>query len=526
MTAKTEKHPLFFAYFLRKSLHKKEFRCKNLIKSFFSLKKINRSSNMREVSIFNRVFQICLVFFILLLSIVFAQASQDKIKQSLIYQSVINGSKDAFRNAIDKKHVDVNFVYPESNQTILHYVILSPNRKKKRNYLEGLEMILDEMLLERDSKIDTQNKEMNTALHLAIMTMQTKEALMLIEKGASVKLKNSQGKTPLDLANKLNLKEVIKAITPEVLSKSLERPASEILLDISTDKPDYKKFYEAIIGGDKELFERILDQIPNRGINMANQETGYTLLHYIILAPDRRSNLNIKNKNYLKGIEMILDRNANMDAQAYNGNTPLHLAILSLQVEEALLLIRRGANIHLENYMGQTPIYLSSILGLKKVAQKLLDKGADINKTDIYGNTALHKLAKGTSEDMVKFILKNNAHPDISNFSDQVPLQIALLTQLRNAEYDYKEYQQYEKLLRDRSKIRDPEELNKLVQFLKSRKGQHLIHMKIPFPDKGSQMKSTYNIINEIKKYIRRGSDTGFKNKCKDSFDSSRDSSS
>ena len=69
-------------------------------------------------------------------------------------------------------------------------------------------------------KIDAQDKDMNTALHLAVKANNLRMVILLVDAGANPRLANAQGKTAMDLTDWFSLKD--RKIR-SVLKQSLKR---------------------------------------------------------------------------------------------------------------------------------------------------------------------------------------------------------------------------------------------------------------------------------------------------------------
>jgi ankyrin repeat protein len=65
---------------------------------------------------------------------------------------------------------------------------------------------------------------------------------------------------------------------------------------------------------------------------------------------------------------------ASLDETDFNGNSALHLAILSKQNKYARLLINKGADLNLKNKLDLTPLHIASILDNRDIAGVLMIK--------------------------------------------------------------------------------------------------------------------------------------------------------
>lgn len=89
----------------------------------------------------------------------------------------------------------------------------------------------------------------------------------------------------------------------------------------------------------------------------------------------------------LKVIQKLISAGANIHAVNRNGNTPLHLALLSSDMGSQRMaviqeLYEAGANIHARNNRGQTPLHIAAQKEIVSALIFLINKGADINSLD------------------------------------------------------------------------------------------------------------------------------------------------
>jgi ankyrin repeat protein len=58
-------------------------------------------------------------------------------------------------------------------------------------------------------------------------------------------------------------------------------------------------------------------------------------------------------------VEFLLDKGADVNHKNYNGNTPLHIAIVNQDLEVCKVLISRGADVSITNNEGKTPLQVA-----------------------------------------------------------------------------------------------------------------------------------------------------------------------
>ena len=139
-------------------------------------------------------------------------------------------------------------------------------------------------------------------------------------------------------------------------------------------------------------------------------------------------------------VEFLIDNGSDIDAQTFEGNTPLHYSVSHIETMECL--IDHGCDIHIKNNYGKTAFELAMKKGTIETAQYVLnkkielkedcsdiffaaaessnidifnlfvEKGIDMNYENHLGETALHLAAKGGNIEFVTFLVENGADPN------------------------------------------------------------------------------------------------------------------
>jgi len=131
-------------------------------------------------------------------------------------------------------------------------------------------------------------------------------------------------------------------------------------------------------------------------------------------------------------LQLLIDKNANLNLQNANGETAL-LVVLTMgfpQTQKILKsLIEKGADINLQSNHSITPLIMAAALGDKDLVEILLEKGADINHQTINGNTALMEAinhhGRTDTKDTVKLLLSKGANATLKNTDSKTALDIA-----------------------------------------------------------------------------------------------------
>ncbi len=129
--------------------------------------------------------------------------------------------------------------------------------------------------------------------------------------------------------------------------------------------------------------------------SLDNTEAVYRLLE-VGVKPDIRSEGSqttplhwASDKGAEDSLRLLIQKGADVNAQAKNGFTPLHFVAKSADPSLAKYLIDAGASINALDNKGNTPLHIASFFGNGKVVAFLLQVGANSSITNAEGNTAV-----------------------------------------------------------------------------------------------------------------------------------------
>jgi ankyrin repeat protein len=113
-----------------------------------------------------------------------------------------------------------------------------------------------------------------------------------------------------------------------------------------------------------------------------------------------------------------------VNAFAYDGWTPLHLASFFGRHDAGVRLLQAGADVSAEsrNSMRNTPLHAALAGDHPEIALLLLDHGAAVAARDAGGHTPLHIAAENGSVDAVRALLARGADPLAVDGEDKTPL--------------------------------------------------------------------------------------------------------
>eukprot|EP00128_Syssomonas_multiformis_P012074 Colp12_sorted_trinity150504_noHs@12989 len=216
--------------------------------------------------------------------------------------------------------------------------------------------------------IDRTNKKGQTPLLAAIFNCQVETALLLIQSGANLNVKDATNSTPLISAICNGMTEVVEEILkhPErldvncvdndgytALQWSLELAMEDVALALlKIHKADFKLENKAgacalHAGAAEGLVEFMKEATKAKADWRVQDDEGNTPLHYAV-----------KKRNH-SGLQFLLTR-CPLSERNYEGNTALHLAVLNGDDASVKALITAKAELSVSNCDGQSPLDLAA----------------------------------------------------------------------------------------------------------------------------------------------------------------------
>jgi ankyrin repeat protein len=297
------------------------------------------------------------------------------------------------------------------------------------------------MILDKGAAVNAQNKEGESALHLAVRANQAGTGLLLLEQGADIFLANARGETPLFLtfyANAGNntgtprpVREIRLFMLNERVMAARDSLGNTVLHYVTQWNIDAMiptivergaNTEAANISGETPLFIAVkanaastVRALLQAGASLTGRDSlGNTALHTAVRA------------NASQATEALLDAKINIDAYNLYGQTPLHDAVRLNVYDAQVILIRRGANLEIRDNDGNTPLLLAVQAGNFRAVDHLTGSGSDVNTRNSNGNTPLHLAVRDERSDIVALLLRNNAQIYSRNANNESPFSIAL----------------------------------------------------------------------------------------------------
>ena len=245
--------------------------------------------------------------------------------------------------------------------------------------LVGKHIRAAEILLEHGANVDIRGLRERTPLHEAIANVGMVQALL--NKGADVNCRQDDCRTPLHLAasgGELKVARELMKHKAYVDSQDNEgaTPLHLLLRDSSRDDDDVL-----------DLARLLLEHTSDVDVRTT---TKWTLLHAAACY------------ERLEIVRMLLDLDANPNAETERGSTPLclvsggHYNSQELGASIARLFLGRGVDVNASAKGLVTPLHAAALNGRLEVVRALLDHGASPNMETEKGDTALHFVSGGT----------------------------------------------------------------------------------------------------------------------------------
>ncbi|MEA4862541.1 MAG: ankyrin repeat domain-containing protein [Victivallaceae bacterium] len=276
---------------------------------------------------------------------------------------------------------------------------------------------LAEMLIARDSGINSIDSQYRTPLIRACEKADLEMVRKLLSAGADAKYMNARGGSPLRAAMDAYAKDV-PGYVPNYPSHTGTKEARADLQEIiallidhgaRVDKEYQQSFgiiNAAMVEGNSDLLELLF----TAGIDPATRCLGgETLL--------ARSIIN----GHPRMFEYLLDRGTDPDVCFSRGTSLLQWLATCDDFSKMKLMLGHGANPDIRSTDGSTPVMLANTSTAIKM---LLDAGADVNARDLKGQTALMTL-NNKRTDVLETLIKAGVDLNAQNEDGTTALMIA-----------------------------------------------------------------------------------------------------
>ena len=170
--------------------------------------------------------------------------------------------------------------------------------------------------------------------------------------------------------------------------------------------------------------------------NNLTQNINMNINYYINNSKQKSSENNYKNRELLinskkgdkeKVLELLHDKNININFQNENGWSALHYACDEGNLKIVDILIKAKINLNLSNNEKKTPLHLSVIRGYFDISKILIENGSNINCVDNEKNLPIHLCAMQGHDELLNYLLeKDYNNINIKNLFGKTVYDVAL----------------------------------------------------------------------------------------------------
>lgn len=132
-------------------------------------------------------------------------------------------------------------------------------------------------------------------------------------------------------------------------------------------------------------------------------------------------------RGYEGEIERLIKKGANINAETYEGATPLVFAVANDQLLAVKKLLTYNPELNYRTSNNETPLIIAVKNQNVEIAEVLIREGADIDLANYDGITALHYAALNGSFKIVDFLLYYEADCNIKTNDGTTPLMVSIL---------------------------------------------------------------------------------------------------
>ncbi|XP_062700494.1 uncharacterized protein LOC134284930 [Aedes albopictus] len=254
-----------------------------------------------------------------------------------------------------------------------------------------------------------------------------------------------------DISFVSEIDEEASFFSEEFVLWACESNAIELLKFVLSKKNQHRKnekemLHIAIINGSDKICSYLINYCQvHPDVEL---DGGYAPLHMAILFSQRHivqlllengADINIRNaksnsvtplhfacqNGHKEVVEILIRRNANIDALDKNNVTSLHLACLNGHKEVVEILVHEKANIDALAEMKFTPLHLACCNGHKEVVEILVRESANIDALAENKYTPLHLACEDGHKEVVEILIREKANIDALTENKCTPLHVA-----------------------------------------------------------------------------------------------------
>lgn len=367
-------------------------------------------------------------------------------EQNALFVAVKSGSLSDVCEAL-KHGVNVNSAN-ENGASVMH-------RAAKRGDID----IVKALLKHKPDLSLTLPQNNATALHIAAREGHIEVVVSLVQYGASASVLDNEERTPLAISAEKSHTDVVKFLlenvtdTAELVAIMTNEQISShevkqlIVQKIKSIDPeiDVSMFFKGSVDAVKdsrwdEFLSHKNENVREAARALANNDISTAVENLTVLL-EHMPNDNIWQaarsgsiKNVQSWLERGVDINARQKLEKGIYNTPLCFGITSGNISLVEYLLQNGADINDMDSEGNTPLHYAAVSGEMEMVQLFFDK-VDINSKNNAGKTPLAVTTidhnpKGNQVSMASYLISMGADVDIADNSNHTPLLSAVMNNM------------------------------------------------------------------------------------------------
>ena len=269
----------------------------------------------------------------------------------------------------------------------------------------GIRVLVEHLLEIHPQDVNAWDEHHEIPLHAAVDKQHADTVLLLLERGADVEFRSSNGQTPLYMASSRGHTTIVQSL----ISHSADLNA-ECDNNYGPWHVVWTPLLVATRNGRLEAVRVLLESVADMNYQ---DNLGKSVMHLALRHPSTDL------------AKLLLSSGANPNALDRWGNTAMHDASSSGQIRFIKLLLVYGANVNSRNKSGWSPLHYAARGGHLRVVRLLLEYGAEMNAQEGGFWTPLHLAAFNGRTRVVGALLKRGANPYSRTDRGNTPSQLA-----------------------------------------------------------------------------------------------------